>query len=192
MEDRILIVDDEKMIYSVIARRLSQEGFPCVMANNGREALGYFYKNNFSLGFDWMAVLDAVHGKNARMPVIILTGTGSEEIAVESMKRGASDYVIKSPHHIQRLPQTIQAVLEKQHMIEERIQAEEALRRSAAELLARNEELERWRSVTVDRELRMVELKREVNELCGRLGEVPRYKIPGSSRKEEEGKGNHP
>lgn len=49
MEDRILIVDDEKMTYSVVARRLAKEGYACVMANNGREALGYFYKDNFSL-----------------------------------------------------------------------------------------------------------------------------------------------
>ena len=48
MENRILIVDDEKMIYSVLARRLSKEGYTCVMANNGREALGHFYKDNFS------------------------------------------------------------------------------------------------------------------------------------------------
>jgi CheY-like chemotaxis protein len=39
MENRILIVDDEKMIYSVIARRLAKEGYPCVMANSGRSAL---------------------------------------------------------------------------------------------------------------------------------------------------------
>lgn len=43
MEDRILIVDDEKMTYSVVARRLAKEGYACVMANNGREALDYFY-----------------------------------------------------------------------------------------------------------------------------------------------------
>ena len=37
LETRILIVDDEKMIYSVVARRLAKEGYACVMANNGRE-----------------------------------------------------------------------------------------------------------------------------------------------------------
>jgi DNA-binding response OmpR family regulator len=37
LEDRILIVDDEKMIYSVVARRLAKEGYACVMANNGKE-----------------------------------------------------------------------------------------------------------------------------------------------------------
>jgi len=39
LEDRILIVDAEKMVYSIIARRLAKEGYAFVMANNGREAL---------------------------------------------------------------------------------------------------------------------------------------------------------
>ena len=37
LEDKILIVDDEKMIYSVVARRLAKEGYACVMTNNGKE-----------------------------------------------------------------------------------------------------------------------------------------------------------
>ncbi|MGA2318990.1 MAG: hypothetical protein ABSG71_21790 [Thermodesulfobacteriota bacterium] len=37
METRILIVDDEKMIYSILARRLAKEGYACVMTNNGKE-----------------------------------------------------------------------------------------------------------------------------------------------------------
>jgi two-component system CheB/CheR fusion protein len=54
--------------------------------------------------------------------------------------------------------------------ITERKLAEDALRAS-------NEELERFNKATVGRELRMVELKKEVNELCGRAGEEPRYKL---------------
>jgi DNA-binding response OmpR family regulator len=46
MEEQILIVDDEKMIYSIIAQRLAKEGYACVMANNGREALDYFRHQN--------------------------------------------------------------------------------------------------------------------------------------------------
>jgi len=49
LESRILIVDDEKMISSVLARRLSIEGYDCLTAGNGREALSYFYKDDLSL-----------------------------------------------------------------------------------------------------------------------------------------------
>ena len=58
-------------------------------------------------------MIELVREKVPDLPVIIVTGTGSEAIAVEAMKRGAADYVIKSPRHILRLPFTIHAVLEK-------------------------------------------------------------------------------
>ncbi|HNW45738.1 MAG TPA: PAS domain S-box protein, partial [Elusimicrobiales bacterium] len=62
--------------------------------------------------------------------------------------------------------------------ITERKTAEEALSRQAEELRSRNEELSRFNLVAVGRELQMIELKREVNELCGKLSEPPRYRLP--------------
>ncbi|MCB0169086.1 MAG: response regulator [Anaerolineae bacterium] len=86
------------------------------------------------LGFTGLQVLDAVWATDQTIPVIIVTGTGSEEIAVETLKRGAADYVIKSPKHIQRLPNTIKGVLEKEKLKQHNRQAEEALRESQKQL----------------------------------------------------------
>ena len=61
--------------------------------------------------------------------------------------------------------------------ISERKRAEEEILRQVEELRAANEELERFNKASVGRELRMVELKKEVNELRGCLGEEPRYKL---------------
>ena len=58
-----------------------------------------------------LQILDLVHAKDPELPVVIVTGTGSEEIAVAALKLGAADYVIKSLHHLQRLPSIIQQVL---------------------------------------------------------------------------------
>jgi len=80
------------------------------------------------LGFDGLQVLDAVLAKHPDIPVIIVTGTGSEEIAVEAMKRGAADYIIKHPSHIQRLPQTIYRALEKRETQEKQREDEERYR----------------------------------------------------------------
>ena len=88
------------------------------------------------LGFDELQVLKLVKQVDADLPVIIVTGTGSEEVAVEAIKRGASDYVIKATNHIQRLPQTIQIVLEKQSIERERRQAVEDLRQAHEKLAA--------------------------------------------------------
>ena len=48
MDDRILIIDDEEMVPSVLVQRLTREGYSCSTANNGREALRHLYKDNFS------------------------------------------------------------------------------------------------------------------------------------------------
>jgi len=50
-------------------------------------------------------------------------------------------------------------------------------KKAEEELKEKIEELERYKNVTVGRELTMVELKKEINELCGKLGEKPRYKV---------------
>ncbi|HMK60179.1 MAG TPA: PAS domain-containing protein [Dissulfurispiraceae bacterium] len=59
----------------------------------------------------------------------------------------------------------------------ERKQAEEAISRAMEELKIKNDELERFNRVAVGRELRMVELKKEVNKLCSMTGEPPKYKV---------------
>ncbi|MBL8058036.1 MAG: PAS domain S-box protein, partial [Anaerolineales bacterium] len=88
------------------------------------------------LGFQGLQVLAAVKAVDPGVPVVIVTGTGSEEVAVEAMKRGAADYVIKDPRRIQRLPRTLRAILEQARQ-----------RQAAAEATARYREL--FRSVPV-------------------------------------------
>jgi len=61
--------------------------------------------------------------------------------------------------------------------ISERKKVEAALKQQAEDLRVRNDALARFNAITVGRELRMIELKREVNELSQKLGEPPRHKI---------------
>jgi len=61
--------------------------------------------------------------------------------------------------------------------ITEKKAVEQALRRQTEELQARNDELNRFNRLAVGRELRMIELKREINELCQKLAVPPRHKI---------------
>jgi len=56
-------------------------------------------------------------------------------------------------------------------------QAEKKLQQQAEELLAQNHEISRFNLAAIGRELCMIELKREMNDLCGKLGEPPRYRI---------------
>ncbi len=132
---RILYVDDYPLDRELVRDALEKEdgGFELVEAASRADFETALAKGGFDLvlsdfnilGFEGLQVLEAVHLKDPHLPVIIVTGTGSEEVAAEAIKRGASDYVIKSPKHIQRLPHTLHAALEKKHM-------EEALRASEA------------------------------------------------------------
>ncbi|MDI6696742.1 MAG: HD domain-containing phosphohydrolase [Anaerolineales bacterium] len=131
---RILYVDDYPLDRELVLDALEKEhsGFEVTLATSRADFETAIANNVFDLvltdfnilGFEGLQVLDAAHARDADMPVIIVTGTGSEEVAVEAMKRGASDYVIKTPHHIGRLPFTIQTALEKKRVEKERRLAE--------------------------------------------------------------------
>jgi PAS domain S-box-containing protein len=137
---RILYVDDYPLDRELVRDALEKEhgGFEVVEAASRADfetklALGGFdlILSDFNiLGFEGLQVLEVVHSTGSHLPVIIVTGTGSEEIAAEAIKRGAADYVLKSPKHIQHLPHTIRAVLENKRLEGERQQAEQELRDS--------------------------------------------------------------
>jgi len=126
MENRILIVDDEKMIYSVLARRLAKEGYACMMANNGREALGYFYQNNFSLiisdirmpEMNGLELLKNVKAVRPNMMFIIMTGYPEIDMAVEAVRLGANDFIIK-PADLDLVVFSVKKALEQKRMEEE-------------------------------------------------------------------------
>ncbi len=137
---RVLYVDDYPLDRELVRDALEREhgGFDLVEAASRGDFETALAQGRFDLvlsdfnilGFEGLQVLEAVGAKDPHLPVIIVTGTGSEEVAAEAIKRGAADYVIKSPKHIQRLPHIIHTVLEKKRLEAERQQVEVALRES--------------------------------------------------------------
>ncbi len=133
----ILYVDDYSPDRELVRDVLEKEdgGFQVIEAASRAEFETRLGEGNYDLvlsdfnilGFEGLQVIDAVQAEKGPLPVVILTGTGSEEVAVEAMKRGAADYIIKKPHHIQRLPLTLRAVLG-------RVRAELALKEQSSTL----------------------------------------------------------
>ena len=103
MENRILIVDDEEEICSMLARRLARKGYSPVTANNGREALDHFYKDNFSLiisdikmpDMNGIEFLKNVKAVNPNIMVIMMTAFPEIDRVVEAMRLGACDFILK-------------------------------------------------------------------------------------------------
>ena len=126
MEDRILIVDDEELICRLLAQRLTSEGYACVTANNGREALNHFYKDTFSLiisdikmpEMDGIELLKRVKDLNPNMMVIMVTAYPELDMAVEAMRLGAYDFIIK-PADLDLILLSVRKALEKRRLEEE-------------------------------------------------------------------------
>ena len=126
MEDQILIVDDEEMICSIMARRLSREGYYCVTAGNGREALNHFYKANFSLiisdirmpEMDGLELLKKVKAVNPKTMMVMVTAYAELEMAVEAMRLGAYDFLTK-PVNLELVVLSVRNALEKKRLEEE-------------------------------------------------------------------------
>ena len=108
---------------------------------------------------------NAVLGCSSDIPIILISGVEDEELSLNLIKEGAQDYITK-----QRLSNSL---LDKVILYSiERKKAERALKK-------KSDDLENLNSYFVDRELKMVELKKEVNELLKRLGEKGKYNIVG-------------
>lgn len=126
---RVLYIDDSPYDQQLISDSLLNESdnYQLVATNNRESFEQHLNMQDFDivlsdfniLGFDGLQVLEIVKQKDPAMPVIIVTGTGSEEIAIKAIRKGAADYIIKTASHIKGLPHTIENVLNKQFAEEE-------------------------------------------------------------------------
>lgn len=99
----ILIIDDEESIRDSCSQVLKKEGYSVRAAEDGEKGLRAFKKEFFHLvfldlklpGIDGIEVLNNIKEENPETPIIIITGYASIESAVESMRRGAFDYLAK-------------------------------------------------------------------------------------------------
>jgi len=114
---RILLIDDNPDDRALVIRELRKD-FPGLQVEQITEASGLaqaLEAGNFDLvitdyQLHWTDGLKILHAFKSRWPdrpVVMFTGTGSEEIAVEAMKAGLDDYVLKSPKHFVRLPLSV-------------------------------------------------------------------------------------
>ncbi|MCF7858654.1 MAG: PAS domain S-box protein [Candidatus Cloacimonetes bacterium] len=119
---RVLYIDDNPMDRALVRDSLEKEhgGFILIEASTENEFEKLLNSGSYDviltdfniLGFDGLQVINIIQEKFPEIPVIVVTGTGNEQIAVKMMKKGVSDYIIKSSEQIIRLPRTINNILE--------------------------------------------------------------------------------
>jgi two-component system, NtrC family, nitrogen regulation response regulator NtrX len=123
---RILIVDDEKPIRSTLRDILEYEKIKVDEAENGIKAIQQFKTGEYDAvlcdikmpGMDGIEVLSEMQNINPDVPVIMISGHGTIETAVESLKKGAYDYISKPPD-LNRLLVTVRNALDRKTLVKE-------------------------------------------------------------------------
>jgi DNA-binding NtrC family response regulator len=132
----ILIVEDEPKMLRLLELNLTEEGYTTHTAANAETGLNTLRQEKIDLvvtdlklpGMDGLEFLQAVKRTDARIPVIVMTAYGTVETAVEAMKAGASDYVLK-PFSLEEMKLIVRKELDVHSLREENRSLREALGR---------------------------------------------------------------
>jgi len=130
----ILIVEDEAKMRRLLELNLGEDGFATFSAGDAETGLKLLRENSIDLvltdlklpGMDGLEFLQTVKRQNAALPVVVMTAFGSVETAVEAMKAGASDYVLK-PFSLTEMRMVIHKELDVRNLREENRELREAL-----------------------------------------------------------------
>ncbi len=143
----ILIVDDENSIREVLAEGLIGAGYPCSTASDADDAMRKLKSVRFHLvlsdirmpGTSGIQLLEQVKDHNPDIDVIMVSGVVDTDTALESIRKGACDYVTK-PFNLTEVLFTVDRVVEKRRLLEENREYQRNLEVKVAE---RTEELSR-------------------------------------------------
>jgi two-component system, NtrC family, nitrogen regulation response regulator NtrX len=122
----VLIIDDERAIRKTLSEILSYEGYKIDEAGDGEEGLKKFREKTYDVvlcdikmpKLDGIEFLDKARESNPDIPVIMISGHGTIETAVEAVKKGAYDYISKPPD-LNRLLITIRNATDKTNLVTE-------------------------------------------------------------------------
>jgi PAS domain S-box-containing protein len=135
-QQTVLVVDDDRGLSRLIQRSLQRGGFSTATASSGHTALSWLEQNRADLMLLDLKLQD-IQGQDLveRLaqagrcpPFIIITGQGDERVAVEMMKRGARDYLVKDVDFLQFVPAVVKRALEQLRNEQRLAEAEEQVR----------------------------------------------------------------
>src|SRR5580700_830915 len=130
----ILIVEDEAKMRRLLELNLGEDGFTTLSAGDAEAGLKLLRENTVDLvvtdlklpGMNGLEFLQAIKRQNAALPVVVMTAFGTVETAVEAMKAGASDYVLK-PFSLGEMRMVIRKELDVHNLRDENRSLREAL-----------------------------------------------------------------
>lgn len=131
---RILVVDDEKVIREILSDFLTMEGYVVRTVEDGAEALKELQKRSYNLvisdlkmpNMGGLELIEKVTEQQIPVLTVIMTGFGTVETAIEAMKKGAYDYILK-PFKVEEVVHIVQRGLDRQRLQAENIRLKDAL-----------------------------------------------------------------
>ena len=122
--ERILVVDDEESIREVVATMLETQGYQCTAVGNGRAALEHLEKDSLDLvlsdmvmpEMDGLKLLEWLRGHDDDIPIIMVTAMHDLATALEAIRRGAYDYILK-PFEKDQLFLSVRRALERRRLV---------------------------------------------------------------------------
>lgn len=123
-KEKILVVDDEEAIREVVSTLLEAQGYRCTVRQNGRLALDAFGKDTFDLvlsdivmpEMDGLKLLGELRRADPDVPVIMVTAMHDISIALESIRAGAYDYILK-PFERDQLHMSVRRALDHRKLV---------------------------------------------------------------------------
>ena len=162
---RILVVDDEKSIREILTDFLSLEGYSVRAVEDGESALAELRLRSYHVVLSdlkmpkmgGLELLEAIQKGGVSVLTVIMTGFGTVETALQAMKRGAHDYILK-PFKIEEVVRVIRRGLEARKLQQENIELREAVSLyRISEAIAQSLKLDHILELIVDATLEEVE-----------------------------------
>jgi response regulator RpfG family c-di-GMP phosphodiesterase len=127
MERRVLIIDDDPQVRDILHEIFLASGYKCELANDGKDGIDTFTVTRPPLTvtdvkmprMDGMAFLKAARAVDPEAAVIVLTGVGDLKVAIDALKRGAHDFIVK-PVNLDELLIAADRALERRQLLVER------------------------------------------------------------------------
>ncbi|MBI4663031.1 MAG: response regulator [Verrucomicrobia bacterium] len=170
----VLVVDDDQGLLRLIAKSLQREGFATTTAASGLEAIAWLKVHRADLmlldlklqDIEGGDLIDQLSSMRRLVPFVIITGQGDERVAVEVMKRGALDYLVKDVNFLEFVPTVVRRALQQVDQ-QEKLAATEAALKKNRELLQAVVETTSSLIVVVDADSRIVLFNRACEEVTG-------------------------
>lgn len=176
---RLLYVEDNHTAARLFQIKLQQEGYVVDLAKSGSEGLAMLERNEYDLialdqnipDRSGLEILQTLTARRSTPPIIMITAQNDTKTAVEAMKLGASDYVVKGLHneYLQLLPAVVRQTLDKRKLEHERDKTLEELQQNNRRLLLLNRVAQLLTS-TLDLEQVIQQLVRTISELLDTEG----------------------